>query len=193
MIKTVNGSGETVNKSDETVITAVNESGEKVSRSVLPFTCFHFLSLVFTFLHFLSFSTYLHAGILKNETTANTDSKISGGIYYTQSRAARAPNSAETGTEFKLAVSTQAKMFTPNGDGKNDEINLIFTGNVGAITDAEIFDITGKRIGTMIQKSDLWFVWNGKNDDGRTVLPGLYIYQVKNGDKVFNGIVVVAR
>lgn len=116
-----------------------------------------------------------------------------GSSGHAQSGVAGAESSGEADAEFKLAVSSQTKMFTPNNDGINDEINLIFTGNVEIITDAEIFDITGKRIGTMTQKSDSWFVWDGKNDDGRTVLPGLYIYQVKSGDKVCNGIIVVAR
>jgi len=96
-------------------------------------------------------------------------------------------------TKLKLASSFPTKIFTPNNDGINDEINLTFTGVTEDLTDAEIFDITGKKIADMTQNDYTWFSWDGKNSDGKTVLPGIYIYQVKSGKNVCNGTVVVAR
>lgn len=96
-------------------------------------------------------------------------------------------------TKLKLASSFPTKIFTPNNDGINDEINLTFTGVTEDITDAEIFDITGKKIAALKQNDYTWFSWDGKNSDGKTVLPGIYIYQVKSGKSVCNGTIVVAR
>lgn len=96
-------------------------------------------------------------------------------------------------TKLKLASSFPTKIFTPNGDGINDEINLTFTGVTEDLTDAEVFDITGKKIADMTQNDYSWFSWDGKNNDGKTVLPGIYIYQVKSGKNICNGTVVVAR
>ncbi|MBI5574671.1 MAG: gliding motility-associated C-terminal domain-containing protein [Elusimicrobia bacterium] len=96
-------------------------------------------------------------------------------------------------TKLKLASSFPTKIFTPNDDGINDEINLTFTGVTEDLTDAEIFDITGKKIADMTQNDYSWFSWDGKNSDGKMVLPGVYIYQVKSGKNICNGTVVVAR
>ncbi|PIU83071.1 MAG: hypothetical protein COS68_05880, partial [Elusimicrobia bacterium CG06_land_8_20_14_3_00_38_11] len=96
-------------------------------------------------------------------------------------------------TKLKLASSFPTKIFTPNNDGINDEINLTFTGITEDITDAEIFDVTGKKIADMKKGDYSRFSWDGKNSDGKTVLPGVYIYQVKSGKNVCNGTVVVAR
>ena len=96
-------------------------------------------------------------------------------------------------TKLKLASSFPTKIFTPNNDGINDEINLTFTAVTEDLTDAEIFDITGKKIADMTQNDYTWFSWDGKNSDGKTVQPGVYIYQVKSGKNICNGTVVVAR
>ena len=96
-------------------------------------------------------------------------------------------------TKLKLVSSFPTKIFTPNNDGINDEINLTFTGVTEDLTDAEIFDITGKKIADMKKNDYSRFSWDGKNADGKTVLPGIYIYQVKSGKNICNGTVVVAR
>ncbi|MDD5687380.1 MAG: gliding motility-associated C-terminal domain-containing protein [Elusimicrobia bacterium] len=94
---------------------------------------------------------------------------------------------------LKLAYSFPTKIFTPNNDGINDEINLTFTGMSEEDVIAEVYDFTGRKISEMTRKDFSWFVWDGKDFNGKVVLPGIYIYQVRNGKNICNGTVVVAR
>ena len=95
--------------------------------------------------------------------------------------------------KLKLVSSFPTKIFTPNGDGINDEINLTFSGITEESINAQIFDMSGKKVSDMTQRDFSWFLWDGKDSDGKVVLPGIYIYQVKNGKYTANGTVVVAR
>lgn len=84
--------------------------------------------------------------------------------------------------------------FTPNGDGKNDLIVIDF-----AVTKLEkpkplrikIYDLTGRKIKTLVDQltgvnpffgdpriGGKAFTWDGKDDNGKYVLPGVYILQV---------------
>ncbi len=102
--------------------------------------------------------------------------------------------------------------FTPNGDGKNDVTVIDFSiANVEvpkALT-ISVFDLTGKKIRTiasLITGTHPFFgnplsggrgiLWDGKNDAGKLVLPGVYIiqvsYDVDNGGSFVNKPVVVA-
>ncbi|MEW6555736.1 MAG: gliding motility-associated C-terminal domain-containing protein [Elusimicrobiota bacterium] len=95
--------------------------------------------------------------------------------------------------KLKLISAFPKKIFTPNNDGINDEINLIFTGITEENVEGEVFDITGKKVAILTKKDFSWFAWDGKKSDGKIVLPGVYIYQIKNGKNVCNGTIVVAR
>ena len=75
--------------------------------------------------------------------------------------------------------------FTPNGDGINDQIAIAY--NVLALTKAgkvavQVFDLSGrsvKKIYDATQGSGRYFFnWDGKNDQGETVLPGIYLLQI---------------
>ena len=75
--------------------------------------------------------------------------------------------------------------FTPNGDGYNDQIAIAY--NVLALTKAgkvaiQVFDLSGrlvKKIHDETQNSGRYFFnWDGKNDQGETVLPGIYLLQI---------------
>lgn len=79
--------------------------------------------------------------------------------------------------------------FTPNGDGKNDATAIKFY--VSNITTPRtlalsVFDVAGRRVRDLYRNNivagafvDLSAIrWDGKNDDGSIVRPGLYIIRV---------------
>ena len=53
----------------------------------------------------------------------------------------------------------------------------------------EIFDITGHRIRTMVDP----FEWNGRDDSGKVVESGVYIYQYKVDGERVSGLIGVAK
>jgi hypothetical protein len=90
--------------------------------------------------------------------------------------------------EFKI----DPNPFSPNGDGKNDKTYLSFflaNLNVAKQLKINIFDISGRLIRTLfnefttanafIEKNS--FEWDGKNNDGKLVRPGVYLCQVNIG------------
>ena len=86
-------------------------------------------------------------------------------------------------------IKIEPNPFTPNGDGKNDETSLKFY--VSDITTprtlaVSIFDVTGRRVRDLYRNNvlagafvDLSAIrWDGRNDDGSIVRPGLYIVRI---------------
>lgn len=81
--------------------------------------------------------------------------------------------------------------FTPNYDGFNDQVNFELLPNITSNqTNIEIFDISGKRV----RKIEQELTWNGLNNEGQSLKPGVYIYILKvNGKSEFNGTVTLIR
>jgi gliding motility-associated-like protein len=82
------------------------------------------------------------------------------------------------------------KVFTPNGDGKNDSVK--FSGLLSTTGfEIRIFDATGRRVRT-INDID---VWDGKDDNGKTVENGAYVYQFRadNSSDWISGMIGVAK
>ena len=101
-------------------------------------------------------------------------------------------------------------VFTPNGDGINDEAFIGFT--LARVTAApvrvEIYDLAGRLVRTV--GADRLGAgrysrgggtepgrWDGRDDEGQTVAPGIYLFRVvvdlDPDDIVVNGVVGVAR
>ena len=98
----------------------------------------------------------------------------------------------------QVTVEAVPSTLTLNGDGYNDECKLFI------YSDAEVSQIIGKiynRRGRMIkllkiseQDSKTKFaVWDGSDKENRFVSGGLYIYQIKVKNKVYQGSIVVAK
>jgi len=85
------------------------------------------------------------------------------------------------------------RVFTPNGDGVNDEFNITFDNPYSQNVEGWIYDLSGYRIGKMTIKTDSWIFWDGRDENGKIVPTGVYIYQIKSDDITRNGTVVVAR
>jgi hypothetical protein len=90
-------------------------------------------------------------------------------------------------------LTTWPKIITPNGDGVNDEFNYTFEKPSSEAADGTVFDISGARAGRMTARTETWLAWDGTDESGNRARPGVYVYQVRCGDKIVNGTVVVAR
>lgn len=102
--------------------------------------------------------------------------------------------------EFTLTGLTPRKIFTPNGDGVNDDITLMLENPKDSIvSQAKIFDITGAEVADFQQGMVAGALgitslrWDGKGRDGETVRSGVYIYQIQSEGKIINGSIVVAK
>jgi len=84
--------------------------------------------------------------------------------------------------------------FTPNGDGINDEVTFNFE-KLGVINPMlKLFDVSGRMITSIKQRTGYKFVWDGKDRFGNPAQPGAYLYLIQDQDKtIANGYVVLAR
>jgi hypothetical protein len=108
--------------------------------------------------------------------------------------------------EMLSEVKANPKVFTPNSDGKNDFTVLGFTlSKTQSKVKIKIFSTEGTLVRVLCDRSlEPGFYknerapgkWDGKNEDGDLVPPGIYIFQViavtDEGEKVKTGTVVVA-
>jgi gliding motility-associated-like protein len=89
--------------------------------------------------------------------------------------------------------------FSPNGDGIADTTTIVinFHEESGEQARVEIFDYTGKLIRTLVheetQTGHISIVWDGRDENDEMVSIGPYIYQVRIGKEIRNGVLVVAR
>ncbi|NUN07698.1 MAG: gliding motility-associated C-terminal domain-containing protein [Ignavibacteriaceae bacterium] len=121
------------------------------------------------------------------------------------------------GVPEKLIINAKAdpNPFTPNGDGRNDQTRIeFFLGNVGEPGNLigkefrkisiKIFDLNGRMVKDLLESetkayafiSDNGVLWDGNDDNGRKVRPGVYLYQIHldsdNGGETVTKTVVVA-
>ncbi|MCG3205311.1 MAG: hypothetical protein KCHDKBKB_02030 [Elusimicrobia bacterium] len=87
------------------------------------------------------------------------------------------------------------RIVTPNGDLLNDVVYFKFDDTVsGFPIESNVYDIHGAKISDMtINSNETALLWDGKDDNGRTVPSGIYIYSIKLGSRLATGTVVVAR
>lgn len=97
-------------------------------------------------------------------------------------------------SEFKLSRISPAKVFTPNGDGINDEVNFVFENPGESIVTGSVYDIAGAYVADLAWSGDnVSLKWDGRDRGGSFAREGIYVYQIKAEGKVINGTVVVAR
>jgi flagellar hook assembly protein FlgD len=91
--------------------------------------------------------------------------------------------SVETRPVVEARLSTT--VISPNGDGQNDtaEILLILSQFTSGIeVEVEILDLSGRRVRRLIfdQRAAGAYdeAWDGRDDDGHLVPPGLYVLRV---------------
>lgn len=82
-------------------------------------------------------------------------------------------------------VRPQEKILTPNGDGQNDFAQFNITGEF----EIEFFDLRGDRVRRLSGVN----TWDGRDDDGRLVETGTYIYRLRGQGLTVTGALAVAR
>ena len=87
------------------------------------------------------------------------------------------------------------RIVTPNGDMLNDVVFFKFDSTItGLPIDSEIYDINGAKVSSLaISSNQTALTWNGRDDSGRAVPSGIYIYSITLGNKRATGTLVVAR
>ena len=101
-------------------------------------------------------------------------------------------------------VETSCEIFTPNGDGVNDVFRVFYvllklTRPVAA--EVQIYNLQGRRMQNLaigpVASGLQSHIWDGRDAEGRLVLPGLYIWRLcvdtDNGVVERRGVVGVAR
>src|SRR3989339_37350 len=89
-------------------------------------------------------------------------------------------------------IETSPNPFTPNNDNKNDRVYFYFEPNDIDAT-IKIYSQLNSLVKEITVTKGLTPYWDGTNNNGALVEGGLYIYQVKSGDKIKNGTVVLAK
>lgn len=88
-------------------------------------------------------------------------------------------------------------LFTPNGDGYNDQLYFVLENPNSAAVRGEIHDLSGRFVAELTPGQaggiGTTLLWNGHDSSGSTVSSGLYIYRVVGDGKEITGTVAVAR
>lgn len=89
-------------------------------------------------------------------------------------------------------------LFTPNGDGHNDQVYMVLENPNNAEVRGDIFDLAGRHIATLPPPTltagiGTTLTWSG-NDEGGSVVPSdLYVYRIQGDGQIITGTVAVAR
>jgi len=114
-------------------------------------------------------------GSIAAEPTFDVEHVAQAGVYM-----ANLPLDAKAVDEFRIAPNP----FTPNGDGINDETEILFS--VFKLTAprqarVRVYTLAGRQMwehAQMLQSGRVSMLWDGTDLNGRKVPPGLYICQV---------------
>jgi hypothetical protein len=94
-----------------------------------------------------------------------------------------------------VVQSVIARVFTPNGDGRNDVTVVRLDNPNGDSTHGTIYDTDGARVADMATgpAPGLSLTWDGRDANGAAVSGGVYIYQVTVGSRRATGTIVVSK
>jgi len=87
------------------------------------------------------------------------------------------------------------RIFSPNGDGRNDKAGFHFDNPEFLPVSGTVYDLSGAHVANLIPGSDpsTLLLWDGKDTSGQKVAGGIYIYDIDYQGKHATGTVVVAR
>ena len=84
--------------------------------------------------------------------------------------------------------------FTPNGDNRNDQAVFNIEELELSQPRLDIFDISGRKIRSIEMVLNNQLSWDGLDNNGQTLLPGVYLYVLQDGAaRVAKGYVAFAR
>jgi flagellar hook assembly protein FlgD len=83
------------------------------------------------------------------------------------------------------ALRLVSSVFTPNGDGTNDELQIEFDllNLVGAVSvTVDLYDLSGRKLGRVFDgvaaSGRFSAAWDGRDGEGHLLAPGLYIIRL---------------
>lgn len=89
------------------------------------------------------------------------------------------------------------KIITPTSQDTNYNKATIYINNTQKqqVLYTKIYDLKGNLITDQLieEKKDFIYAWDGKNKNNEVVSAGPYIYEIKIGNKILRGIIIVAR
>lgn len=87
------------------------------------------------------------------------------------------------------------RIFSPNGDGWNDKVIFEFDNPQLLPLSGKMYDLSDAFVAELAPgpASDSTLAWDGKDDGGKAVPGGIYLYQIEQGGTSASGTVVVAR
>ncbi|MCS7230708.1 MAG: hypothetical protein RMJ67_01000 [Elusimicrobiota bacterium] len=99
-------------------------------------------------------------------------------------------------TEIKIE-SIKPKIITPTSQDNNYNKSVIYISNPQKqqVLYTRIYDLRGNLITDKltIEKKDFIYIWDGKDKNNEVVPAGPYVYEIKVGNKILRGIIIVAR
>jgi len=102
-------------------------------------------------------------------------------------------------TSFEIIKVRPDKIFTPNGDGWNDYLEIQYDNPYDALVNGKIYDIKGRLVANMEKDENGGIerlIWNGNGVNNDSVTGGLYIYQVEVSgpeNKVIKGTIILVK
>jgi len=81
-------------------------------------------------------------------------------------------------------------IFTPNGDGFNDEFKIMMNSEKCEVQEIHIFNRWGKSLFSTLNSNE---VWDGNSKSGSPVVEGTYFYLIKVDGETYTGHVVLNR
>jgi len=98
---------------------------------------------------------------------------------------------------FEITRIRPDKIFTPNGDGWNDYLEIQYTNPYDALVSGKIYDLKGRLVATMEKDEEKErLIWYGDDLNNNPVTGGLYIYQVEVSgpeNKVIKGTIILVK
>lgn len=137
-------------------------------------------------------SSYAHVGLTNGIT-----------YYYRISAIDNLGNESEFSEEvsaipFELKteeiISILPNPFTPNNDGYNDYVEFKYPEMFDREPVIRIFNLKGRKVCELKEFAGNEYHWYGKDDDGRELEPGVYIYILEaNGKRISSGTITLIR
>jgi len=91
-------------------------------------------------------------------------------------------------------ISVLPNPFTPNNDGYNDYVEFKYPEMYDQEPIIQIYNLRGRKIRELKDFSGYECRWYGKDDNGRELEPGVYIYILEvQGNKISNGTITLIR
>ncbi|MDH5173655.1 MAG: gliding motility-associated C-terminal domain-containing protein [Elusimicrobiota bacterium] len=87
------------------------------------------------------------------------------------------------------------RVFTPNGDGSNEEVSFEYENINESSIVCCIYDVKGSVVRQLdiVESGEDRFTWDGEDEQGNIVPSGIYIYQIEVEGQTINGTIVLAK